>query len=748
MMRARLTTGRIGAGAVAVGLVVGVVAAAPAAMAEAAPEVSTDLLADATDSQQRWLSVPDSRIVLNPFDFNGSGSELDQTAGSELPLHLGYYASDKALQQKRLLETYATSAGEGEEHLHRMALSEPFDDVGGWSTHGVTARSDAGITTLALEGSNEWGHIERTVEVADAADTRYLTIDIASLSLGSTWNVKIGGDEDDDLPELQADSTETGVATFDLADAYGWEAGARTITVKVYAVNKSGQSDRSIDVRSLALHNGEELPWADSSEALVDDFTDVAAWSTAASAGNSASIASDGDQATVRLGDDGFGAVEREVTVDLESTPLLSVRVADTSGEWALKLSSGSGDDITLQQDTSQTGVMTYDVAGVTGWSGERSFFVKLFHIGAEGHSTLDDLGFHGGEPWLRAASSYENQWRPEALESRAEYADGKIDVVDAFHDEDSLSRTVHATTEGAALAGSYDGAASYDAELNLLTVTGNYHTYSIALPKDSEVRFGASVAELSFNAGVAMPLDGNGAWVAALRDGSEDAVVGIGLAVNDASVTEDAVAIAQERAAAATQDPTGDREAWRSFWNDYLNSVPQVQDFSIQRVADGGITGSEMRHFWFSAWVNLEMNILPATPETGNEYAQLGTGKPSMWMYGTPGTRNVASWDSVLGMQQLAYVDPENAWASFQGMMALVEGGPLATEPSDKGYGTRGELGGESLPSRKAQTAWILYSVTGDREKLDSVYDKLALHLNWERYNMRWVLGENNHFD
>ncbi|MCC2029587.1 hypothetical protein KEC56_08660 [Microbacterium sp. YMB-B2] len=116
--------------------------------------------------------------------------------------------------------------------------------------------------------------------------------------------------------------------------------------------------------------------------------------------------------------------------------------------------------------------------------------------------------------------------------------------------------------------------------------------------------------------------------------------------------------------------------------------------------------------------------------------------------MNGTPGTRNVASWDSLLGMQQLAYVDPENAWASFQGMMALVEDGPDATEPSDAEYGTRGELGGESLPSRKAQTAWVLYSVTGDREKLASIYDDLALHVNWERYNMRWVLGENNHFD
>lgn len=748
MRHSRSTMGRINAGAVAVALVVCGVTAAPAAIANTTPEVSTEILADGTDSQQRWLSVPGSRIVLNPFDFGGSGSELDQTAGAELPVHLGYYASDNALQQKHLLETYATSGERVEADAYRAAYSESFDDVDGWSTRGVSARADAGITTIALEGSNEWGHIERTVEVADVADSRYLTIDIASLGADSMWNVKIGGDGEDDLPQLQADSVETGEVTFDLAAAYGWDEGARSVTVKLYAVNKSGQPNGSIDVRSLSLHNGEAPPWTDSSDAVVDDFSDTTGWSTATSAGNSATVISDGDQATVNLSDDGFGAVEREITVDLDSTPLLSVRVADTSGQWALKLSTGSGDDITLQQDTSQTGMLTYDVAGVTGWSGERSFVIKLFHIGAGGHSTFEDLGFHLGAPWLRTANSYANQWLPEALESRGEYAAGVIDIVDAFHDEDSFSRTVHATTEGAALAGSYDGAASYDAESNLLTIGSEYYTYSIALPENSEVRFGGSVAELSFGGGAATPLDGSGAWAAALPNVDQDAVVGVGLAVNDTRVTADAVAVSRERAAAATQDPSGDRAAWTAFWNDYLNRVPKVQDFSIQRVADGGVTEDEMRHFWYKAWVNLEMNVLPATPETGNEYAQLGTGKPSMWMHGTPGTRNVASWDSLLGMQQLVYVDPENAWASFQGMMALVEDGPLATEPSDEAYGTRGELGGESLPSRKAQTAWILYSVTGDREKLESIYDKLALHLNWERYNMRWVLGENNHFD
>ena len=145
------------------------------------------------------------------------------------------------------------------------------------------------------------------------------------------------------------------------------------------------------------------------------------------------------------------------------------------------------------------------------------------------------------------------------------------------------------------------------------------------------------------------------------------------------------------------------------------------------------------MRHFWFAAWIDLEMNVLPATPETGNAFAQLGTGKPVDVDERHAGHEECRE----LGLAARhaaarARGSRENAWESFQGMMALVEDGPEATAPTETEYGELGELGGESLPSRKAQTAWILYSATGDEEKLESIYEPLALHLNWERYNMR----------
>ncbi|MGO2598958.1 LPXTG cell wall anchor domain-containing protein [Microbacterium gubbeenense] len=741
------TARRISAGVVVAGLATACMAAAPAAAATGeAPSATTEDLADDTATQQRWLSVPNSRIVLNPFDTDREGTELDQTSGPNLPLHLGYYASDEALQQRNLLETYAVSGERPEGAGYRQALADPFDDASAWDASGVTTESDAGITSVTVDSDREWGHIARTVDVDDVSDTRYLTVDIAAIGEDTSWNVKIADEDGKDLPDLQPDSAEAGQARFDLAEAYAWDHGPRTLTIKIYAVSAEGTTG-SVDVRSLSLDNGAEQLWDGDDSALVEDFADAESWEPAAGNGRSAMLTSDGAQGTLRLGDDNVGAIEREVTVDVDKTPFLSVRVPETSDEWTVKVRTADGSDIGLQDDTSRTGLTTIDLAEVTGWSGEQTFYVKLFHIGAGGHTAFEALAFHAGGDWLEEAVSFDNRWSPEALESTGEYADGgSVGIVDAFSGEDAFSRTIDATTDGLALAGSFTGVASWDPEAALLTVADEFHTYSIAMPDDTDLRFGASVAELSATTGEEQPFAGAGAWAAEVPTG--ESTVGVGIAPNAPEVTEDAAAASRDRALIAAQDPEGGRAAWEEFWNHYLGGVPLVDDLSVQRVADGGVTEDEMRHFWFAAWINLEMNVLPATPETGNAFAQLGTGKPSMWMNGTPGTKNVASWDSLLGMQQLVHVDPENAWESFQGMMALVEDGPEATAPTETQYGALGELGGESLPSRKAQTAWILYSATGDEEKLESIYEPLALHLNWERYNMRWVLGENNHFD
>lgn len=76
------------------------------------------------------------------------------------------------------------------------------------------------------------------------------------------------------------------------------------------------------------------------------------------------------------------------------------------------------------------------------------------------------------------------------------------------------------------------------------------------------------------------------------------------------------------------------------------------------------------------------------------------------------------ATWESFFGIQFYAFIDPETAWNAFEGLMSL----------TDKD----GVIGGESLPSRKAQTAWILYQTTQDKERLEKIYAPLERYLNW----------------
>ncbi len=63
-------------------------------------------------------------------------------------------------------------------------------------------------------------------------------------------------------------------------------------------------------------------------------------------------------------------------------------------------------------------------------------------------------------------------------------------------------------------------------------------------------------------------------------------------------------------------------------------------------------------------------------------------------------------------------YVMPDVAWDAYIGMMSLVD--------------EEGMLAGESLPSEKAHTAYVLYNLTGDSDKLNIVYDNIARYLKW----------------
>jgi hypothetical protein len=168
--------------------------------------------------------------------------------------------------------------------------------------------------------------------------------------------------------------------------------------------------------------------------------------------------------------------------------------------------------------------------------------------------------------------------------------------------------------------------------------------------------------------------------------------------------------------------------------WDAYLRHVPAPLEFGLDSVDPRGVTSERHRQFYYGAWAFVISNVLPPMPENGYPYPQTPCGKPSLWNFGASKAPASAAWESFFGQQMLAYVMPDTAWAAFEGIMAQVD--------------NTGWLDGECLPSRKAQTAWILYNLTGDTDRLRRVYPAIKRYLLWRERNPRWIYLEHDHPD
>jgi hypothetical protein len=550
--------------------------------------LSSDELSLTGADQFRWLSVPNSRIVLNPYDFNQTTSEVVQNSGPDLPLSAGYYAHDAAEVVKPLLSLYRHPAGQPNPTPPATTFDDEFDTL-------------------------------------DPAWTRE--------------------------PGVQAS-----VANSQL---------------------------------SLELSATSPNPW---------------------------------------------GALSRTLTVDVDAYPIVGVDVSSADGKWSLKVNDGSAAvDTALQTDNDRTGAMTYDLREATGWSGTKTFTLKLFVIERQAPLTVDRIAIQA-EPvnWLQSAATWSTTWRPYALDFDASYhgASGPatVDGYDVFCDTGSVARVITSTGlpgpdgAGLTLAGRYDGTVTYQPTIGALTISGTTFTYAIALGRDNHVRYYANEADLRAG-GPTLPQPAQaGFWAADL----DTARIAIGIGFSYAGEQGDP-AIRRALAAASNRAAHQRRLQWRRYWDAVLQHVPRPLDFDLLAGTPFALSAQDVRAAYYRAWVFTQSNVLPPGPEVNYSYPQVAAGKPSMWNGGAPGATASASWDSLLGIQYLAYLDPRNAWASLQGLMSLVD--------------ATGKLGGESLPSRKAQTAWMLYAVTGDRRRLTGIYPALRRHLIWAQANPRWII-------
>ncbi|HPS56408.1 MAG TPA: hypothetical protein PLP05_12485, partial [Sedimentisphaerales bacterium] len=192
--------------------------------------------------------------------------------------------------------------------------------------------------------------------------------------------------------------------------------------------------------------------------------------------------------------------------------------------------------------------------------------------------------------------------------------------------------------------------------------------------------------------------------------------------------------AIERAKGIFASAGPDVSLQSRKEKWDELLKKVPCPSEFGIKNVESKGVTAEEHRLFYYGAWAFTIMNVIPAMGENDYAYPQTPCGKPSLWNHGASKAKASAAWESFFAQQFLSFVMPEVAWDAFEGIMMQVD--------------ADGWLNGECLPSRKAQTAWMLYNNLPDEKRLARVYDPIKRYLFWREKNPRWIYGSYNNAD
>ncbi|MEU8008095.1 integrin alpha [Catellatospora sp. NPDC049111] len=297
-----------------------------------------------------------------------------QAAGPRLPFGVGTYLSDKALSVPSLM-----SARHG--YPIEVGFEDPFTELDpAWQADSwVTPTVSDGQLHLAVnaDAPQIYGALSRWVEL-DVDE--YPTVEIAVSGSPGLWALKVN---DGTLPvdvELQGDTGDTGVHSYDLKQSTGWH-GVKRFRLSIFTIGL----DTSLTVDGIRV-DSRAIGFADS-------FSDLdPAWQ--ASSGVTPTV-SDG-QLQLTMNPDAplsYGALSRSVELDVDKYPTVQITVSGSTGLWALKVNDGSLPvDIELQSDVSKTGTYSYDLTKFTGWQGIKEFQLRIFAIGLGQPVSIDRI--------------------------------------------------------------------------------------------------------------------------------------------------------------------------------------------------------------------------------------------------------------------------------------------------------------------------------------------------------------------
>ena len=360
---------------------------------------------------------------------------------------------------------------------------------------------------------------------------------------------------------------------------------------------------------------------------------------------------------------------------------------------------------------------------------GTREIFFELLSI------------WDGKDDKIAEAKSYNTSWSPHALYFNAEYESGlKINGKDYFYNEKTVIREI--TYEGSSMpviCGSTDFTCTREG--SSILIKDNNFVIAISFSQDFDLTFydSVAIAERGLPGSDTQGRKEDTFWKVKFKEEPENKTIAVAVTVD----TKDA---SNETVIKVSSDAANDKELDKRFkerifaWNEYFKKVPIPGTYEFEMIEDKGATPAEVDRMYYTAWTLLAQCVLPKATETGFNYRQMSCGKPSMWAEGEPKAVFTAAWDSIYGIHMYAYIDPEVAWDCFEGFMTLVE---HSDDPNRNGM-----ISGESLPTNRSRTAWLIYQMNPDKEKLERVYEDLNVNLYWSMNHTYWIHKGNNPLD
>ena len=321
-----------------------------------------------------------------------------------------------------------------------------------------------------------------------------------------------------------------------------------------------------------------------------------------------------------------------------------------------------------------------------------------------------------------KEASSYKTMWSPHALFFSGSYEnDLQINGKDFFYDGNTLIRTISFNKKADfVIAGQIPGKLSVQ-KGSIIIEHPNFN-YSIQINKKfGKINYYRNEEDLKLRSNPLATQEGATYWAVDINK-EKDITMSISFALKNVDFN---TLISNASIPLKGNNVSKAFNSTEEEWNKYLANLPHPKDFKIHTIDNKGVTAEEIRSTYYKAWIFLAQSVLVPDPEYYPFY-QIVAGKPSLWDHAHANAPFSAAWESFVAMQLYGYIDPEVAWSSLKGMLSLVD--------------DTGLLGGESLPSKKAETAWVLYQLSDDKSSLQEVYPALTRYLDWRISQPRWI--------